>query len=199
MENIKCAHDKIVDIDSLIANPRNPNKHPERQIEMLAKIIKHQGQRSPVVVSNRSGFIVKGHGRLEAIQALGWPQIAVDYQDYESEAQEFQDMVADNKIAELADHDDSFMIESIGDLELGGSDFELMGLDDFDLEDFDVINQVNYGDENSEWVGLPEFKEGSDYIKIIYHFKTEKERELFAKEKDITPTMKKAGAWIVHI
>ena len=133
MENIKCAHDKMVDINSLVANPRNPNKHPSKQIEMLAKIIKHQGQRSPVVVSNRSGFIVKGHGRLEAMLALEWTQIAVDYQDYDSEAQEFQDMVADNKIAELAEHDDSFMIEGIHDLELDDSDFQLLGMDDFEL------------------------------------------------------------------
>ncbi|MCP3684557.1 MAG: site-specific DNA-methyltransferase [bacterium] len=133
MNQFKCAYDKIEDIAKLVPNPKNPNKHPDKQIKMLAKIIKHQGQRSPVVVSNRSGFIVKGHGRLSAIQSLGWAEVAVDYQDYESEAQEFQDMVADNKIAELAEHDDAFMIEGIHELELEDSDFELLGMDDFEL------------------------------------------------------------------
>ena len=133
MNRFKCAYDKIVDVEKLVPNPRNPNKHPEKQIKMLAKIIKHQGQRSPVVVSNRSGFITKGHGKHKAIQSLGWSKIAVDYQDYDSEAQEFQDMVADNKIAELADHDDNFMIEGIHDLNLEKSDFELLGMGDFEL------------------------------------------------------------------
>ena len=56
---VYCAHDKIVDTDSLVGNPRNPNKHPKEQITALAKIIKRQGWRHPIVVSNRSGFVVK--------------------------------------------------------------------------------------------------------------------------------------------
>ena len=42
---VYCAHDKIVDTDSLVGNPRNPNKHPKEQITALAKIIKRQGWR----------------------------------------------------------------------------------------------------------------------------------------------------------
>lgn len=61
----------MVDIEKLVGNPRNPNKHPQNQIELLAKIIKAQGWRNPTVVSKRSGFVVKGHGRLAAAQYLG--------------------------------------------------------------------------------------------------------------------------------
>ena len=145
MEVFKCAYDKIIDISKLVDNPRNPNTHPEKQIDMLAKIIDHQGQRSPVVVSNRSGFIVKGHGRKAAMELLGWAKLAVDYQDYDSEAQEYQDMVADNKIAELATHDDNLMIEGIRDLDLADTDFELMGLDDFELPDFEPATLEEQG------------------------------------------------------
>jgi DNA modification methylase len=132
-ERFKCAYDKLVDIDTLQPNPKNPNKHPDRQIEMLAKIIKYQGQRAPIVVSNRSGFITKGHGRLMALQKLGFDKVAVDYQDYADEAQEYADMVADNKIAELAEHDDKFMTDIIL-AEFPDIDLELLGLDDFTLE-----------------------------------------------------------------
>lgn len=127
----KCAYDKEVKLHKLTPHPKNPNKHPDRQIELLAKIIDYQGQRSPIVVSNLSGFIVKGHGRLDALKRLGWDSAAVDYQDYKNEAQEYADLVADNKIAELANHDDNLMIEGIK--ELGIDDLELLGLDDFDL------------------------------------------------------------------
>ncbi len=124
-EKFQCAYTELVDIDNLVENPKNNNKHPEKQIEMLAKIIKYQGQRSPIVVSKRSGFIVKGHGRLQALKKLGYTKVAVDYQDYESEAQEYADMTADNKISELAEFDkDMFMAEfptlSIKDIELFG-------------------------------------------------------------------------------
>lgn len=132
-ERFKCAYDKLVDIDTLQPNPKNPNKHPDRQIEMLAKIIKYQGQRSPIVVSNRSGFITKGHGRLAALRKLGFEKAAVDYQDYYDEAQEYADMVADNKIAELAEHDDKFMDKVILE-EFPDIDLELLGLDNYKIE-----------------------------------------------------------------
>ena len=136
-KKIDCAHDEMVDLIRLQPNPRNPNKHPQKQIELLAKIISYQGQRAPIVVSRRSGFMVKGHGRLEAIKVLGWEKAAVDFQDYEDEAQEFADMIADNKISELAEHDDELMKLGAIDLELdaNGFDLDLFGIPDlvFDL------------------------------------------------------------------
>lgn len=143
---IDCAHDEMVDLVRLQPNPRNPNKHPKRQIEMLAKIISYQGQRSPIVVSKRSGFIVKGHGRLEAIKSLAWDKAAVDYQDYEDEAQEFADMIADNKIAELAEHDDEMMKAGILELNLSEDfDFDLLGLSvDISLEENDFSDPIDH-------------------------------------------------------
>jgi DNA modification methylase len=130
--NFQCAHKELVDLHKLQPNPKNPNKHPEKQIKLLAKIIDYQGQRAPIVVSNRSGFITKGHGRLEALKSLGWAKAAVDYQDYADEAQEYADMVADNKIAELATHDDKFMLDTIL-ADFPDIDTELLGLDNFKL------------------------------------------------------------------
>ena len=97
-----CSYTELVNISKLIPNPKNANKHPPKQIERLAKIIDFQGQRSPIVVSKRSGFITKGHGRLLAMHKLGWTEVAVDYQDYLSEALEYADMIADNEIARWA-------------------------------------------------------------------------------------------------
>ncbi|NLH78470.1 MAG: ParB N-terminal domain-containing protein [Acidobacteria bacterium] len=98
-----CAHDKIGNIEEAIPNPENPNEHPEAQIELLANIIKVQGWRAPITVSKRSGFITKGHARLEAARYLGVTEIPLDYQDYANEAAEYADLVADNRIAELAE------------------------------------------------------------------------------------------------
>ena len=60
---VYCAHSRMVDIEAMVENPRTPNKQSDKQISLLAKIIKSQGWRNPIVVSNRSGFIVKGHCR----------------------------------------------------------------------------------------------------------------------------------------
>lgn len=43
---VYCAYDEIVEIDSLKPNPRNPNRHPEAQVKMLARIIGEQGWQS---------------------------------------------------------------------------------------------------------------------------------------------------------
>jgi len=125
MEKIKCAYTELVDVEKLVPNPKNNNIHPKKQIERLAKIIDFQGQRAPVVVSKRSGFIVKGHGRLEAIKLLGWEKCAVDYQDYESEAQEYADMVADNQIATWSEFDNEMLLTELTTLDL---DVEMLGM-----------------------------------------------------------------------
>lgn len=121
---VYCAHDKIVDTDELVGNPRNPNKHPKEQIAALAKIIKRQGWRHPIVVSNRSGFVVKGHGRLLAAKKLNAQQVPVDYQDYESEASEYADLMADNKIQEFSELDEKLSADILQDIKNSG-DIEL--------------------------------------------------------------------------
>ena len=126
---VRCAFSKSVDPDELQPHPRNPNKHGTAQIEMLAKIIRHQGWRSPVVVSKRSGFVVAGHGRLMAAQLLKCETVPVDYQDFATEADEYAHLVADNRIAELAELDEA---------ELAGILKELDGKLELDLAGFDA-------------------------------------------------------------
>jgi len=130
---IHCAHDELADITTLVPNPRNPNRHPDKQIELLAKIIKNQGWRAPITVSTRSGFIVRGHGRLLAAQKLGLAAVPVDRQDYASEAEEWADLIADNRIAELSEIDDEAVSQLLAEFD---SDFdrELTGFVDKDID-----------------------------------------------------------------
>lgn len=115
--------------DSLKPHPRNPNTHPEDQIKLLANIIAKTGWRSPIVVSKRSGFMTKGHGRLMAAQMLGLKTVPVDFQDYPDEAAELADMVADNRIAELAEFDRATLKDILQDLDTGAFDMLTTGFD----------------------------------------------------------------------
>ena len=99
---VHCAHSAIVAAEALVPHPRNPNTHPPEQIDLLAHVIRVQGWRNPIVVSTRSNYIVAGHGRLLAALKLG-VQVPVDYQDFESEEAERAHLIADNRIAELAE------------------------------------------------------------------------------------------------
>lgn len=131
---IECAHDSLVKTSSLRPNPRNPNKHPKKQIELLAKIISGNGWRNPIVVSNRSGLIVKGHARWEAAKLLGVATVPVDYQDYDSDAAETADMLSDNRIAELAEPDLPALKDILTELDDVAFDLDLTGFDGDALE-----------------------------------------------------------------
>ena len=129
---IKCSFMKEVPLANLCPHPKNTNRHPERQIKLLAEIISFQGIRHPIIVSKKSGFIVAGHGRLEAAKTLGLETFPVDYQEFENEAQEYLFLESDNHLAELSEHDKSKMLENIKELEL--PDLKFLGIPDFNTE-----------------------------------------------------------------
>jgi ParB-like chromosome segregation protein Spo0J len=131
---VNCAFDELVPLEKLVPNPRNPNQHPQSQVALLAKVIAHQGWRSPVVVSTRSGFIVAGHGRYEAAKVLGLSAVPVDYQDFATEADEWAHLVADNRLAELAEADESALKGLLAELKAGDFDLDLAGFDAVALE-----------------------------------------------------------------
>ena len=122
-----CAHDAIVPIKDLQPNPKNPNQHPPEQIKLLASVIRATGWRGPITVSTRSGYIVKGHGRLMAAELDDLKEAPVDYQNYASEAEEMADLTADNRIAELATIDNKMLAEVFADIDTGEIPFMLSG------------------------------------------------------------------------
>lgn len=139
---IKCAYKELVPISELKPHPKNRNKHPSDQITRLAEIISFQGIRSPIKVSTRSGFITAGHGRLEALRHLRIKDAPVDYQDYDSDEQEYADLQADNAIALWAELDLSGINMDVPDL---GPDFDInmMGIRDFTLEPAEKFPQCD--------------------------------------------------------
>ena len=131
---VHCAFEKAVDVVDLVEHPRNPNKHSDKQIALLAKIIRNQGWRNPIVVSADSGFIVAGHGRLMAAKVLNVEQVPVDFQPFDNEAEEYAHLIADNRIAELAEADKSELAKLVRELE-DKIDLDLTGFDAPSLEE----------------------------------------------------------------
>lgn len=130
---IACTNFELVNITKLKPHPKNPNKHSKDQIKRLAKILDYQGFRNPIKVSNQSGFIISGHGRLAAAKLNKWKQVPVSYQDYENQDQEYADLIADNAIADWAELDLQIVNEDFVNL---GPDFDidLLGIDGFILD-----------------------------------------------------------------
>lgn len=126
---IQCSYSKLLPVAKLKPHPKNPNQHSDDQIKLLAKLIAHQGWRSPVVVSKRSGYIVAGHGRFAAAIQLGAKVVPVDFQAFANEADELAHLVADNRIAELSVTDSDALKVVVAELQAMEVDLDLTGFD----------------------------------------------------------------------
>lgn len=170
--NYRCLYDKLVDPKKLKPHPKNRNSHPQDQIDRLAKIIEYQGWRYPVKVSNQSGFVTAGHGRIEVAKALKC-KVPVNYQDYESDAQEYADIVADNAIASWSELDLSGINTDIGDL---GPDLEIemLGLHNFLIEPAEKFLEKDLWEDNAEM----EYEAPDGVFKIIVSVKNEPDVKL---------------------
>ena len=148
---IKAKDIQITPISKLVLNPKNNNKHPKEQIERLVKLIDFQGFRNPVIVSNRTGFVVAGHGRIEAAKKLGLNEVPVIYQDFDNEAQEYAYMTSDNAIASWAELDLGMVNSEM--LDLGPEfDIDLLGIKDFVIEPIEKFEPQADEDEVPEVV-----------------------------------------------
>jgi hypothetical protein len=175
---VHCANDKLEDVEKLVAHPKNPNKHPKKQVEMLAKIIRAQGWRSPVVVSKRSGYVVAGHGRIEAAKLLGEDKVPVNVQEFETEAEEYAHLMADNKIAEYAELQTDKIGELLEDLKKVDFDLDLTGFGTSEInkalesKQEDIEPEVEFSEvlgESNNYVVLA-FKTDIDWLQAQMHF-----------------------------
>lgn len=142
---IHCLYDKLINPKDLKDHPKNRNKHGQDQIERLADLYKHHGVRHPIIVSNRTGLIVAGHGRKLAALRAGIKEFPVVYQDFDNDNQEYAFIQSDNAIALWADLDMSGINLDIADL---GPDFNIdsLGIKNFVLDpsemDFDPSDSI---------------------------------------------------------
>lgn len=148
---IQVSEIELVSVNSLIPHPKNNNKHPPEQIERLAKLIEYQGFRNPIVVQKGTNLVVAGHGRIEAAKKLGYKQVPVTYQEFDSEAQLYAYLTSDNAIASWAELDLSAVNQEMLDL---GPDFDIdmLGLKDFVIEPIEKFEPQADEDEVPEVV-----------------------------------------------
>jgi len=152
--SIRAKNIELVETAKVVPNKKNRNTHSTEQIERLCEIIRFQGFRSPLIISNRSGMLVSGHGRLLAAKKLKMKHVPVIYQDFDDDDQEFAAGVSENAIASWAELDMSGINLDLADL--NGQDFniDLLGIKDFVLD----MSEKSGEDEDA----VPEVKEESN-------------------------------------
>ena len=166
-----CAHTRLVDPNTLKPNPVNPNRHSAHQIQLLASIIQEQGWRNPVTVSKRSGLIVRGHGRLEAALLIGCEAIPVDEQDYASDAEELADLLADNRLSELAELDEDDLRKVLRSIQDADPDFDIELTGFMEDEIRKLMNDADNPEDEIETIPRMECQafETHDYLVFMFH------------------------------
>jgi ParB-like chromosome segregation protein Spo0J len=147
---------KTVTIADLKPHPQNPNTHPPKQIDELAKSLTKFTQVKNVVIWNDR--IIAGHGVIEAAKKAGI--LTLEAQDIshwpEDKATEF--MLADIRLPDMGAYDEAALVEVLRyidqPVDIPGFDEDfLKGLridenwrDDIDFQEYDesVENEVKY-------------------------------------------------------
>ena len=125
---IKIPEARKVDVREITPSPRNTKKHPQSQINNVAKSIERFGFVQPLVLDDHNEIII-GHCRLAAAKKLGMKQVPCVYVEDLSEEDIRALRILDNKLNE-SDWDFEILADELKDLDF--SEFEEL---DFGIEE----------------------------------------------------------------
>lgn len=111
-EPIKVVTRKVAD---LIPYDRNPKIHPDSQIADLRDNIRRAGLNNPITI-DENNRVINGHGRLYAIQQLGWEEVSCSIKANKTEEEKKFIGISDNKIAENATYDNALLHQELKDM-----------------------------------------------------------------------------------
>jgi DNA modification methylase len=92
-------------LDALVPDPANARLHGQVNLDAITASLRRFGQAEPLVVQAGTRRVIAGHGRLAAMQALGWTE--ADVVELEVEGTDATALgIALNRSASLAEWDD---------------------------------------------------------------------------------------------
>lgn len=167
-----------VKINDLLEYKYNAKEHPEWQIEQIANSIKEFGFNDPIAI-DENNTIIEGHGRLYALQELGYDEVDCIRLSHLTEEQKKAYVLAHNKLTMNTDFDiDLLNIELDNIVNIDMSEFGFIetneGLKEDDSEESPdefhketTLNQYNLNDYDAGrtegFYNMPTIK-GVDYV-----------------------------------
>lgn len=124
---------RIVDIDSVEAHPKNVR---QGDIGAISESLKAHGQYRPIVVDERTNFILAGNHTWKAAKALGWSEINAGFIKTKDDDEALRILLADNRANDLATYDDTGLTELLK--QLSETEIGLIGTA-FDGDDLDAL------------------------------------------------------------
>lgn len=115
----------------------NPRTHSPTQIEQIVRSIQHFGFTNPVLIDANDG-IIAGHGRVAAAKLLGMPEVPTLKFEHLSCEEIRAYIIADNRLAELADWDKELLALELQFLSTEDLNFDVT-LTGFELPEIDNL------------------------------------------------------------
>ena len=145
------------DIERLIPYAKNAKKHPDNEVEQLAKAIETFKWTTRIIVDGK-GEIINGHGRRLAALSLGLKTVPVTVRDDLSKEQVRALRLVDNRVAGKSYDNDflEFELSELADLDVDIGDFFSKEEMNFAIGDIDIdIDSItdNLADEVAAQTG----------------------------------------------
>ena len=112
---------------------RNARTHSKKQIRQIADSIEEFGFTNPVLIDG-TGRIIAGHGRVAAARLLGIDEVPTIRLENMSEVEIRAYVIADNRLAELADWDDEILAIELQALVELDFDVEVTGFETAEID-----------------------------------------------------------------
>lgn len=158
-----------IEIGRIRPYPRNAKIHSNEQVEMIQRSIEEFGLNNPVLLSD-DYEIIAGHGRYEAARGLGMKEVPCIILPHLDEEQRRAYILADNKLAELAEWDDAIL-----DLEL--LNIESIRMEDFGFKGFEDADESEQKDsatkEQKRIIESMELKAFEHWDYLVFVFKNQ--------------------------
>lgn len=132
---------EIIPIDTVKPYAGNARKHPQKQIDKLAGIIRKIGFVAPMIVDQNCA-VIAGHGRLLAALQLGMTHVPVIRIDYLTPAQVKAFRIAENKLSEMSDWDEELLAIEFKELLSFVDEPDVIDLTAFDTGEIDCVLEI---------------------------------------------------------
>src|SRR6266568_8978316 len=136
-----------VPIDELRADPTNPRKISDAELDALTRSLREFGFVQPVIARHDDHIVIGGHQRLVAARRIGLKTVPVIFVDLTAEQSHLLNLAL-NKIS--GDWDDQLLARMLADLQASAVDLEVSGFG------ADEINRLLKGMEAEEKRYAPE-------------------------------------------
>jgi len=123
---------KIMRLPDLKPHPKNPRRHPDKLIKQLTESIQAYGFTSPVLI-DADNRILAGHARCKAAEKIGLTEVPAVVLPLTGAAADAY-VIADNKLNELSEWDETILADLISEIDTSGFDVDLTFLDANDID-----------------------------------------------------------------